>query len=143
MEKNWPLIDAQLSGERCEGWNKEDDWKDNGGWIKTPITINVSFSKRMLHPGQKAFNTGVFHHHKLMSIIRERITQPSIHPHLHFKPYKLFWQQNDATELIQVYSELYTSDAFIEAHNKLQDSLPELGCDLPRVVLSLMFASDQ
>jgi hypothetical protein len=139
-EKNWPLIDAQLSGERCE--DKEDDWEDDGGWIKTPIRINVPFSNRMLHPGQKEFNAGILHHRKLMSVIRERITRPSMHPHLHFEPYKLFWQPNDAIEPIRVHGELYTSDTFIEAHNKLQDSPPEPGCDLPRVVLSLMFASD-
>ena len=38
--------------------------------------------------------------------------------------------------------ELYMSEAFIEAHNKLQEQAPEPGCNLPRVVLGLMFASD-
>ena len=34
------------------------------------------------------------------------------------------------------------SDTFIQAHHELQDSPGELGCDLQRVVLGLMFASD-
>ena len=33
-------------------------------------------------------------------------------------------------------------DMFIQAHRELQDSPGELGCDLQRVVLGLMFASD-
>ena len=145
--KNWRLINAQLSGERCEGLNNENDWEDDegrrlGGWIKTPIRINVPFSKRTRQPGSQEFDAGFLHHRKLLSMIRERITRPSVHPHLHFEPYELFWQPNGATEPVRVHGELYTSEAFIEAHNKLQESPPELECDLPRVVLSLMFASD-
>ena len=147
--KNWRLIDAQLSGEHCKGSysNKDDDWEDEWGsrsqdWLKTPIKINVPFNKRMSHPGQREFDAGILHHRQLMSVIKERITRPSIHPHLHFEPYKLFWQSSAATEPVRVHGELYTSEAFIEAHNELQDSPPEPGCDLPRVVLGLMFASD-
>jgi len=79
---------------------------------------------------------------RVFFIIRERITWPSVHPHLHFEPYKLFWQPDDATEQVRVHGELYTSEAFINAHNKLQDSPPEPECALPRVVLGLMFSSD-
>ena len=96
----------------------------------------------MQHPGPKEFDAGILHHCRLVSVIREKITRPSTHPHLHFKPYELFWQPNDAAEPIRVHSELYTSEAFIEVHRKLQDFPEEPGCNLPRVVLGLMFASD-
>jgi len=96
----------------------------------------------MLHSGQKEFDVGVLHHCKLTSMIRERITQPSMQSHLHFEPYELFRQPNVATEPVRVHGELYTSDAFIKAYDKLQESPPEPECDLPRVVVGLMFASD-
>jgi len=136
-----------MGGEGCEGVNK-DSWEDErngalGGWIKTPIKIKVPFHKQTLHPGQKEFDAGILHHRKLTSMIREKITQPSIHPHLHFEPYKLFWQQQDDIEPVRVHGELYTSEAFIEAHCDLQDSPQEPGCLLPRFVLGLMFASDE
>ena len=115
---------------------------DLEGWIKTPIKIKVPFYKRMKHPGQKEFDVGVLYHRKLMSVIRERITRPSVYPHLHFEPYEFFWQPNTSAEPIRVHGELYTSEAFIEAHNSLQEQAPEPGCILPRVVLGLMFASD-
>jgi hypothetical protein len=144
---NWRLLDAQLSGERGESSNKEDDWEDERvsrpeGWIKTPIRLKVPFHKKMKQPGQKEFDAGILHHRKLMSVVRERITRPSMHPHLHFEPYELFWQPNAATEPIRVHGELYTSEAFIEAHSQLQEQAPEPGCNLSRVVLGLMFASD-
>jgi len=96
----------------------------------------------MLHLGQKEFDADILHHCRLLSIIRERITRPSTHPHLHFEPYELLWQLNNVTQLVRVQDELYTSEAFIEANSKLQDSPPEPGCNLPRVVLELMFSSD-
>ena len=109
---NWWLINAQLSGECSEGLN-EDDWEDEQvsrpkGWIKMPIKIKVPFHKRMKYPGQKELDIGILHHRKLMSVIRERITWPSMYPHLHFEPYELFWQPNAAAEPIRVHSELYT-----------------------------------
>jgi hypothetical protein len=146
---NWRLIDAQLIGERSEGLNEEDGWEDEQvsrpeleGWIKTPIKIKVPFHKKMKHPGEKEFDAGILHHRKLMSVIKERITRPSVYPHLHLEPYELFWQPNAAAEPIRVHGELYTSEAFIEAHNSLQEQPLEPGCNLPRVVLGLMFASD-
>ncbi|KAF8227180.1 hypothetical protein L208DRAFT_1298201 [Tricholoma matsutake] len=67
---------------------------------------------------------------------------PSNHPHLHFEPYELFWQPTEASKPVKAHGELYTSEAFIEAHCDLQDSPGEPGCDLQRVVVGLMFASD-
>jgi len=143
--KNWRRIDAQLSGEQRWSEDGEDGWEDEQGgedWIKTPIKINVPFHKRMLHPGQRQFDAGILHHRKLVSVIREKITRPSVHPHLHFEPYSLLWQPNEASEPVRVHGELYTSEAFLEAHRELHDSPGEPGCELPRVVLGLMFASD-
>jgi len=122
-----------------------DDWEDEpdtGGWMKTPIKIDIPFHKRTLHPGTKEFDTGILHHRKLISVIQQKLTWLSNHPHLHFEPYELFWQPNDTAGLIRVYGELYTSDAFLQAHHEVQNSIGEPGCDLPHVVLGLMFASD-
>ena len=106
-----------------------------------PIKINVLFHKRMRYPGQKWFNAGTLHHRQLTSLIREKITRAISHTHLHFEPYKLFWQPNEGAELVRVHSKLFTLEAFIQAHCELQDSSGEPGCDLPRVLLGLMFAS--
>ena len=140
--KNWRLIDAKLSGERVGGINDDDsaaNKMDDTDWIKTPVKISVPFHSRMLHPGPKDFDAGTLHHRPLISIIKEKVTRST---HLHLEPYEFFWKPNHATEPVRVYGELYTSEAFFDAHRKLQDSPGESGCELPRVVLGLMFASD-
>jgi hypothetical protein len=141
---NWRLINAQLSGQSCSPSNDEDwsDEEDNGEWVKTPIKIMVPFPRRSLHPGQKEFDAGTLHHRKLVSVIREKIMRPFSHPHFHFEPYELFWQPTEASKPVKAHGELYTSEAFIEAHRDLQDSPGEPGCYLQRVVVGLMFASD-
>ena len=140
-DQNWRGIDAKLSGDSKEDDGWEDELRD-GDWIRTLVKINVPFHRRMLRRGQKEFDAGFLHHRKLVSVIKERITRPSVHPHPHFEPYKFFWQPTDTVEPVQVHGELYTSNAFLEAHRELQDSPGEPGCDLSRVVLGLMFASD-
>jgi hypothetical protein len=143
---NWQSIDAQLSGDRrVDSLDDEGIWQDegvDGDWVETPIKIKVPFHMRMLHPGEKAFDAGNLHHRKLVSVIREKITRSSTHPHLHFEPYGLYWQPKESSEPVRVHGELYTSEAFIEAHDDLQRATREPGCDLASVVVGLMFASD-
>ena len=160
--KNWRLIDAKLSGERLDSsdgdnfggdepleankrskgnQSSEANKQPKGGWIQTPVKISVPFHSRMLHPGPKDFDAGILHHRRLISVIKEKITQTSASG-FQFEPYELFWQPSDAVEPVRVYGELYTSEAFFEAHRMLQDSPREPDCQLPRIVLGLMFASD-
>jgi hypothetical protein len=145
---NWSHINAQLGGDALgdgddEGsehsWEDEHDGED---WVKTPIKIMVPFHKRTLHPGQEEFCAGFLYHRKLVSVIREKISRPSTYRHLHLEPYELYWQPEGAEEPFRVHGELYSSKAFIDAHSNLQNSPGEPGCELPRVIIGLMLASD-
>jgi hypothetical protein len=72
---NWQAINAQLS--RVQECNDDGGWEDEPNdrdWMKTPIKFKVPFHKRMLHPGQKEFEAGILHHHKLVSVLKEKIT---------------------------------------------------------------------
>ena len=147
--QNWKKLNGQLShghvsDESGSRSTEEGSWEDeesHGGWIQTPIKVQVPFHQTMLHPGAKEFNAGILYHQKLVSVIQEKIMRPSCYPHLHFEPYKMFWQPNEHVEPVRVHRELYTSEAFIEAHRDLQESSRELGCNLQWVVVGLMFAS--
>ena len=62
----------------------------------------------------------------------------------HYMPFKTFWKDSSTPEMVpqRVYDELYSSNAMIEAHMKLQQQPPELGCTLEHVIASLMLWSD-
>jgi hypothetical protein len=144
----WQSIDAQLDGSRIVSSDEDEDeigWEDDqasGSWIETPIKISVPFHKRTRRPGVEQFEVGKLHHRKLVSVIIEKISHPSSFAHLHLEPYELYWQPGEAPEPVRVHGELFSSEAFIEAHRDLQNSPGEPGCQLPKVVIGLMFASD-
>lgn len=142
---NWDHIDHQL------GHSTSDvDWIDepDAGWTRTPVTIQVPFPykinrrdrNRPLPLALQDFVIPDFYHRSIVSILKERLSSKDAQ-HFHLEPYELHWQANESKS-VRVHGEIYTSPAFIEAHNALQESPGEPGCDLPRVVVALMFSSD-
>ena len=139
---HWDRINNDLAA------NEVDDWLDeDAGWSRTPVSISVPHQPRRGLPsdfqaGPRDYVVGEFYHRSLVSIIREKISALTNSSHFHFEPYELLWRRPMDQDPIHVQGELYTSPAFIDAHRELQNSPKELGCDLPRVIVSLMFWSD-
>ena len=138
---NWKLInDKLLMGEtRSSTLEGHEALPDD--WHETDIQISVPVHNKGLVPGIHLYEAATLCHRKIVSMIRSRVTDPSVFPHLHLEPYELFWKPN-STESVRVHSEVYTSPAFIEAHDALQRSPPEPDCTRERVVIALMFSSD-
>jgi hypothetical protein len=59
----------------------------------------------------------------------------------HLFPFKQIWRLPSDHE-VRCFDEVYTSDAFIEANDKLQKQANEPGYHLEKVILGLMFWSD-
>ncbi|KAH7904408.1 hypothetical protein BJ138DRAFT_1138545 [Hygrophoropsis aurantiaca] len=116
-DTNWRQVDQLLA----DG-DSEDEWigLNAANWTNTPITLSVPFSKKSTTPGPKDFVAGEFYHRSIVSPQRSGATQ----------------------DAIQVHGELYTSPAFIDAHNNVQNLPGEPGCDRPRVIIALQFWSD-
>ena len=140
---NWDQINNELGTE-----NDEAEWlDDDAGWTRTSVTISVPYQSRRGFPSEpgacpRNYTVDNFYYRGLVSIIKEKILGLKDAHHFHFEPYEQFWQRNDHVDPIRTQGELYTSPAFINAYQELQDSPAEPGCDLPRVVVALMFWSD-
>ncbi|KAF8873129.1 hypothetical protein BD779DRAFT_1613708 [Infundibulicybe gibba] len=84
-------------------------------------------------------------HRKLTSVIQDAFNDPLSHL-LHLSPFKLFHRSPITQKEERIYGEIYTSDAFLEEHEKVQryGALPpdDLGCKREKVVAALMFSSD-
>lgn len=120
-----------------------EEWEDlDAGWEQTPISIGVPFHWRMKIPGIQQYIVGDRFHWSLVSVIKEKISSADDHKHFHYEPYELRWKPTANSEEIRVHGELYSSTSFRDAHRKLQEGPGEDGCDLPRVVVALMFWSD-
>ena len=139
INTKWDLIDQQLGSDHEMMWVDEDL---DSSWERTPVTILVPFHRFTTHPGPREFTIPDFYHRSVVSILKEKLINDSDFQHFHLEPYELRWQPQYAGNSVRVHGELYNSSAFIEAHNELQNSPKEVGCNLPRIVVGLMFASD-
>jgi hypothetical protein len=135
---NWQRINRQLA---LNDWDKEEWVDEDAGWRSSPVTITVPFHRLTDNPGTRDYMAN-FYRRSLISVIQDKIKNQSDHPHFHYEPYELKWQPTDDREEVCVHGEMYTSKAFVDAHNDLHSSPGEPGCNLPRVVVALMFWSD-
>jgi Plavaka transposase len=142
-DTKWDSIDCELGGD-------EATWEDENilapGWKQMSVTIQVPFHRFTASPGLQDYVIHDFRHRSIVSILKEKLVDDHEFRHFHFEPYELKWQSGDfAPEdpSIRVHGELYTSPAFLKAHTELQASQGEPGCNLPHVLVGLMFASDQ
>ena len=113
--------------------------------MRRSITISVPFPRRSLHSGPRDYTLAGFHRQSLLSIIRDKLSDPSCCWSFRFKPYLLRWKCSSSANDIGVYGKLFHSQAFITAHRQLQDMPPDPatgGCTLPRRIVVLMFWSN-
>ncbi|KAG6914461.1 hypothetical protein DXG01_017109 [Tephrocybe rancida] len=120
------------------------EWEESdAGWKSSPIYLDIPFHQRMkCKGGIQRYLAGTLYHRSIISVIVDKLQNVSDTMHFHYEPYELFWSPNQETPDARVYGELYTSQAFHEAHQSLQKSPPIPGCDLPRCVVALMLWSD-
>jgi Plavaka transposase len=136
----WNHIHKELGDSlQSQGWSDEPDAR----WNETSITISVPFHRKTDNPGVKDYTLSL-RHRSIVGILKEKMSNVDDFRHFHFQPFELRWQKGSAPELpsTRVYGELYTSPAFLDAHDEIQALPGEPGCSLQRVVVSLMFSSD-
>ena len=68
----------------------------------------------------------------IMSLVVGAIVDPHLVEHV----------RSDSDTPETVYGEFYKSQAFVREDLRLQNFPPELGCNLPRAIVALMFWSD-
>ena len=74
-----------------------------------------------------------------MGIMKAALTDDNAR-HFHLSPFRRYRHTASGNE--RCFDEVYTSDAFLDAHDTLQKQRNEPGCTLEKVVLGLMFWSD-
>ncbi|KIJ58567.1 hypothetical protein HYDPIDRAFT_34041 [Hydnomerulius pinastri MD-312] len=150
---NWTTINCQLGNldpaetplatATPSATTDIEEWLDaDSGWIRSTVTVSVLFHRCCLRPGPKDYPVNDFYHRSLTSIIHETLLNPTHHQHFHYEPYELRWQPPHKAQDLRIHGELFTSNAFLDAHRSLQDSPKEPGCDLLRRIVALMFWSD-
>ena len=136
---NWTQVNRELA---VNDWDQPEWVDEDAGWQKSSVTIQVPFYHNAGNPGVQDFTVPNFYHQSLCSVIREKLKKNLDFLHFHLEPYELIWHPPHLKEDVCLQSELYTSPIFNVTHQELQAATGEPGCNLPRVVLALMFWSD-
>ena len=139
---NWTQINKSLASDDKMEWMEGD-----ADWTCTPVLISIPYQTRCgiladSDAGTRNYTVGDFHYRSLVSIIQEKITGLMEGNQFHFEPFELLWKKPGRVNPVCVQGEMYSSPTWIKAHKDLEDLLRELGCQLQRVVLVLMFWSD-
>jgi hypothetical protein len=149
---NWHDINNRLTcGPNAEDttgsqtFNKTTDSSSlkDSGWGYSPVSISVPFHAQIAAPGRDNYEMKPgFLHRSIIAVIKEKLEDPDYFANFHTEPYELLWQPNDAQPPMRVHGELYSSEAFLQAHCEIREGPGKPGCKLERVVIALMFASD-
>ncbi|KAJ7695466.1 hypothetical protein B0H17DRAFT_930752 [Mycena rosella] len=112
------------------------------GWKEVSVDIEVpDGKKRGPNDPILKFSVPGLHFRNLTQTIKSALQDHSSR-YFHYTPFKHFWQTSTDEPAQRIYDEIYSSDAFIEAHEKLQRQPAEPDCTLERVVAALMWWSD-
>lgn len=118
--------------------------QDGDRWKESDVSIPIP-DGRSRGPGSETsiplFSVPGLMHRSIVEIIKETWSSSDA-PTFQYVPYRNYWSRGPSGHDERVYGELYTSDAFLEAHKLLQSQPPEDGCNLERIVCALMLYSD-
>jgi hypothetical protein len=80
-------------------------------------------------------------HRSIIEVVKVAV-QDSKSQGFHYTPYKEYWKPRSGSPLEQVYSEIYTADAFWEEHQNIQRLPKEPSAEFERSIVALMLWSD-
>ncbi|KIK32623.1 hypothetical protein CY34DRAFT_18911 [Suillus luteus UH-Slu-Lm8-n1] len=112
---------------------------ENDGWKKTDVEIMVPSKEKNPNGNGRPFSVSGLVYQLLIAVIKAAFSEQSSKL---FTPFKRIWKLPVTRQEQRLYDKLYTSDAWIEAHDELQKQRRDDGCKLERVVAGLMFWSD-
>jgi hypothetical protein len=110
------------------------------GWVETSVPIHVP-AEHVKRPEADApvFLVDGLHHRNIVEVVKAAVREPQAQQY-HTAPFQQFWKPSEDAPAERVYSEVYSSDAMIEEHEKIK-SEPR-ACTLETVVIALMLWSD-
>lgn len=114
---------------------RRDVWKEMAAEILVPT------QEKNPHGNGQPFTIPGFQYRPLTAVIHAAFSEAAS-KWFHFTPFKHFWRSPVTGQEQRLHDELYTSDAWIKAHDDLQKQRRDDGCKLERVIAGLMFWSD-
>ena len=114
------------------------------GWSESSVSLALPCERQNFRSESRAPTTlvsGLFHR-EIVDIVTTAFRDPEVFPTLHLTPYREYHIASEASPPERVYSEMYSSDAFFDAWECIQDQGHITRDGLERVMVALMLWSD-
>ena len=111
----------------------DDSWRELTIELDIPVPKKDTPARKFAVPG--------FHHRSIVNVIKATWGATSSLP-FHLTPFRRIHIDPKTGVETRIFDEVYSSEAFENAHNYLQKQTAEPGCKLERVIAGLMFWSD-
>jgi hypothetical protein len=131
--ENKQLDNSRASASAGGAPFSSDDWQETSVKIEVPVPTKNSPSQTFHVPG--------LHYRPIINIIKET-WGAATSKQFHLTPFRRIHVHPVTGAETRIYDEVYTSEAFEVAHDKLQKQPSEPGCKLEKVIAGLMFWSD-
>ena len=140
------LTNFDTSRETCqmEAAQKEippDDLFGIDKWRCTSVNISVPTREKNKEGNGRIFTIDRFRYRPILDVIRAVFAEASSKS-FHLTPFKKLWKSPVTGHEQRVYDELYTSNVWNQAQDKIMKQKRHDGCKLEKVVAGLMFWSD-
>ena len=134
---------SREGGRLDQGHEPRSRFSAEDGWIET--TVNVSLPADGIRYTKEAdapqFPVPGLFYRPLLEVIKAALHDTAAE-HFHLFPFQTYWNPSPNSSPERIYTELYTSDAFITEHEKLLAQPQEPDCDLEPVIVAIMLWSD-
>ena len=147
IRRETALFDSTLESKtESQTTNRQDSNSSaavyNEGWHEVEVKIQVLDGLTHISDTEiPLFSVPGLHYRSICSVIKSTF-EDAYSSCFHYTPFKNFWKPTIDSAPQRIHDEIYSSDAMVKAHEDLQNLPPEPGCNLERVVASLMFWSD-
>jgi hypothetical protein len=113
------------------------------GWHEASVKIRLPCEKEKFVSEDTAptFEVEGLYYRKPLEVIKSAFEEEAAKG-FHTSPYKLFWQPDEDAPPERIITELYTSDAMLDEHEKIRSQPSEPGCNLETVIAAIMLWSD-
>ncbi|KAI6135957.1 hypothetical protein F5141DRAFT_996228 [Pisolithus sp. B1] len=111
------------------------------GWMEVSISIEIPTCDCNCSGNGQTFTIPLFFYHKLTTVIEAAFLSHSF-KYFHLAPFRCIWQSPATGKEQRLFDELYTSDAWIRAHDEVQKQRLESTHSLQWVIAGLMLWSD-
>ncbi len=107
------------------------------GWVESNVQISIPTGLKDKNGLGQQFSVPGLQHRSIFAIMKAALTDITSR-RFHFSPFKRIFKSSTGSEE-RCFDEAYTSNAWLEAHHKLQRQSNEPGCKIEKVILGLMF----